>query len=100
MAIAQIPLVDKLVDELVDGDDTSDIPLHSDFTNRIRVEDESKNILHSCCGGATDKRLITILAQVCFSGLVLIEFAKRDQQNLSKELSWFWSNLIFLKKIK
>ncbi|MDB2405022.1 hypothetical protein N9W07_00615 [Alphaproteobacteria bacterium] len=44
----------------------------SDFTTRIKIEDESRNIMHSCCGGVSDKRLITILAQVCFSGVVLV----------------------------
>ena len=59
MAVSQIPLV-------------IEDPVHSDFTTRIRVEDESKNIMHSCCGGVSDKRLITILAQVSFSAVVLI----------------------------
>jgi len=64
----------------------SDIELtDSSFTNRLRVEDTSQNILHSCCGGVSDKRLITILAQVVFSGIVLIfsglMMALKDEDN-------------------
>ena len=42
------------------------------FEKRLMAEDQSTNILHSCCGGNSDKRLITIMAQVIFSGMVLI----------------------------
>jgi len=43
-----------------------------DFTNRLIMEDKSENMLHGCCGRVSDKRLITILAQVVFSAIVLI----------------------------
>lgn len=34
--------------------------------------DHTENILSSCCGGSSDKRLITILTQILVSLIVLI----------------------------
>lgn len=45
---------------------------------QLHEEDETKNLLHSCCGGVSDKRLVILLTQVsvsilvlCFSGAML-----------------------------
>jgi hypothetical protein len=43
-----------------------------DFVNRLKAEDQAVNILHSCCGGASDKRLIIMMSQVIFSMLTLV----------------------------
>ena len=43
-----------------------------DFTTRLHEEDRTENILHSCCFGSSDKRLITILSQVIFSATIII----------------------------
>ena len=38
---------------------------------QLHEEDETKNLLHSCCGGVSDKRLVILLTQVSISILVL-----------------------------
>jgi len=38
---------------------------------QLHEEDETKNLLHSCCGGFSDKRLVILLTQVSISILVL-----------------------------
>ena len=52
---------------------------------QIHEEDQTENLMHSCCGGMSDKRLVILLTQVsvsvlilCFSGAML---AVTDEPN-------------------
>jgi hypothetical protein len=38
---------------------------------QLHEEDKSQNLMHSCCGGYSDKRLVILLTQVSVSILVL-----------------------------
>jgi len=38
---------------------------------QLQEEDKSQNLMHSCCGGYSDKRLVILLTQVSVSILVL-----------------------------
>ena len=38
---------------------------------QITTEDTTQNLMHSCCGGMSDKRLVILLTQVSVSILVL-----------------------------
>ena len=38
---------------------------------QLHEEDNSQNLMHSCCGGYSDKRLVILLTQVSVSILVL-----------------------------
>jgi len=38
---------------------------------RLHEEDTTENLMHSCCGGMSDKRLVILLTQVSVSVLVL-----------------------------
>lgn len=57
-------------------------PLMDDFENnesprtrhrilQLHEEDQTENLMHSCCGGMSDKRLVILLTQVSVSVLVL-----------------------------
>ena len=45
---------------------------NEDFATRLHEEDTTENILHSCCFGSSDRRLITILSQVIFSATIIV----------------------------
>jgi hypothetical protein len=52
--------------------ETSDFEYEGDDSIvRLHEEDTTQNILHSCCGGSSDKRLVVLLTQVSVSVLVL-----------------------------
>ena len=51
--------------------ETSDFEEGSNSIVRLHEEDTTQNILHSCCGGSSDKRLVVLLTQVSVSVLVL-----------------------------
>ena len=38
---------------------------------QLHEEDQTENLMHSCCGGMSDKRLVILLTQVSVSVLVL-----------------------------
>ena len=38
---------------------------------RLHEEDATENLLHSCCGGTSDKRLVVLLTQVAISVLIM-----------------------------
>ena len=63
----------------IEQDKTPDLEM-SDFESepsrvnsiiRLHEEDQTQNLMHSCCGGMSDKRLVILLTQVSVSILVL-----------------------------
>tara|TARA_R110001606_G_scaffold74297_2_gene172182 strand:+ start:331 stop:687 length:357 start_codon:yes stop_codon:yes gene_type:complete len=53
------------------GSDALESPRTRHKILQLHEEDKSQNLMHSCCGGYSDKRLVILLTQVSVSILVL-----------------------------